>query len=59
MPVAPSRLSDYPFVIVRVGRQFCPQQGACKLARLAAKCEPEIGLWALLHRSPGERGPGR
>ena len=65
---APSRLSDYPFVIVRVGSQFCPRQGAYCLARLAAKYGPEIDLWALLdvlasdcclHRSPGERGPGK
>jgi hypothetical protein len=68
MPAAPSRLSDYPFVIVRVGCQFCPRSGAYRLARLAAKYGPEIDLWALLdvlasdcrwHRSPGERAPGK
>jgi len=68
MPAAPSRLSDYPFVIVRVGCQFCSRSGAYRLARLAAKYGPEIDLWALLdvlardcrwHRSPGERGPGK
>jgi hypothetical protein len=34
MPAAPSRLSDYPFVIVRVGCQFCPRSGAYRLAML-------------------------
>jgi hypothetical protein len=68
MPRAPSGLSDYPFVIVRVGCQFCPRQGVYRLARLAAKDGPEIDLDALLealatdcrwHRNPGERGPGK
>ena len=68
MPAARSRLSDYPFVIVRVGCQFCTRQGSYRLARLAAKYGPEIGLDALLdalatdcrwHRNPGERGPGK
>ena len=67
MPAARSRLSDYPFVIVRVGCQFCTRQGSYRLARLAAKYGPDIGLDALLdalatdcrwHRNPGERGPG-
>ena len=63
---APSRLSDYPFVIIRVGCQFCPRSGAYRLARLASKYGPEIGLEALLdalatdcrwHRNPASAGP--
>jgi|tagenome__1003787_1003787.scaffolds.fasta_scaffold19741031_2 hypothetical protein len=49
MPAAPSRVSDYPFVIVCVGCQFSPRSGAFCLAQLAAKYGPEIDLWALLN----------
>lgn len=46
----PSRLSDYPFVVVRLRCDACERQGAYKLARLAAKWGAEISLGSLLFK---------
>jgi hypothetical protein len=61
-------LSEYPWVVVRVGCHFCPRQGHYRLVRLAAKFGPEIALPDLLDRLaldcpwrtlPWERPPGK
>jgi hypothetical protein len=44
------RLSQFPWVVVRVGCKFCPRKGHYRLARLAAKFGPEIELTALMDR---------
>jgi hypothetical protein len=44
------RLAFYPFVVVRIACRVCSRNGACRLARLAAKFGPEIGLRDLLDR---------
>jgi hypothetical protein len=63
-----ARLSDYPFVVVRVRCRFCNRAGQYRLARLAAKFGPEITLPDLLDRIafdcawrtfPGERPPNQ
>jgi hypothetical protein len=44
------RLASYPFVVVRIACRVCSRNGAYRLARLAAKFGPEIGLRDLLYR---------
>src|SRR3954468_3985493 len=45
------RLSDYPWVIVRVDCPLCPhRKGQYRLARLAAESGPDIQLCDLLDR---------
>jgi hypothetical protein len=55
------RLSDFPWVIVRVGCNLCSRQGEYRLARLAAKYGSEISLNELLdkiaHDCPRRRHP--
>jgi len=46
------RLAHYPYVVVRIGCRVCSRRGAYRLARLAAKYGPEIGLRDLLDRFP-------
>lgn len=46
----PKRLSDYPYVVVRVRCDLCKRAGAYRLARLAATYGPETGLDQLLDR---------
>jgi hypothetical protein len=43
-------LAFYPFLVVRIARRVCSRNGAYRLARLAAKFGPEIGLRDLLER---------
>ena len=43
-------LALYPYVVVRIGCGVCSRGGAYRLARLAAKFGPEIGLRDLLDR---------
>jgi hypothetical protein len=52
------RLAFYPFVVVRIACRVCSRNGAYRLARLAAKFGPEIGLRDLLWRAEarGKRG---
>jgi hypothetical protein len=38
------RLALYPYIVVRMGCRLCSRRGAYRLARLAAKYGPEIGL---------------
>ncbi|ADH88609.1 conserved hypothetical protein [Ancylobacter novellus DSM 506] len=45
-----SRLSDYPYVTVRVHCPRCERYGAYKLARLAACYGPEIELAELVRK---------
>jgi hypothetical protein len=45
------RLAFYPFVVVRIACRGCSRNGAYRLARLAAKFGPEIGLRDLLNRA--------
>ncbi len=63
-----NRLSEYPWMIVRLGCRYCNRRGQYRLARLAAKFGPEIGLDELLdklafdcswRRDPTERRPGK
>ena len=42
------RLAFYPFVVARIACRVCSRNGAYRLARLAAKFGPEIGLRDLL-----------
>jgi hypothetical protein len=55
------RLSDYPWVIVRVGCNLCGRKGEYRLARLAAKLGPETSLDEVLdhiaHDCPWRRYP--
>jgi hypothetical protein len=44
------RLSDFPWVFVRVGCNLCNRKGEYRLARLAAKYGPEISLDDLIDR---------
>ena len=44
------RLAFYPFVVVRIACRVCSRNGVYRLARLAAKFGPEIGLRDLLDR---------
>ena len=44
------RLALYPYVVVRIRCRVCSRNGAYRLARLAAKFGPEIGLRDLLDR---------
>lgn len=62
------RLSDFPFVVVRIECPLCNREGAYRLARLAAKFGAEISLEALLdrlaqdcawRREAGERPAGK
>lgn len=52
----PSRLSDYPFVIVRLRCDVCERKGAYRLARLAHKWGSEIGLDSLLLKLSADCG---
>ena len=64
-----NRLSEYPWVVVRLGCRYCQRQGSYRLARLSAKFGAEIGLDDLLDTqaivgneqkvSPGRGGGGR
>jgi hypothetical protein len=49
------RLAFYPFVVVRIACRGCSRNGAYRLARLAAKFGPEIGLRDLLNRAYNHR----
>jgi hypothetical protein len=55
------RLSDFPFVTVRVGCELCNRHGEYRLARLAAKYGSEITLDDLIdriaHDCPRRRHP--
>ncbi len=55
------RLSEYPWVIVRLGCRYCDRHGRYRLARLAAKFGAEISLDDLLdklaHDCPWRRDP--
>lgn len=42
------RLSNYPYVLVRIGCTLCGRRGQYRLARLAAKFGPETSLEDLL-----------
>lgn len=62
------RLSDFPYVLVRIECVLCPRKGRYRLARLAATFGPEIRVDELLdelardcpyRRGPGERRPGK
>jgi hypothetical protein len=44
------RLSDFPWIVVRVGCNLCGRNGQYRLARLAARFGPEISLDDLLDR---------
>jgi hypothetical protein len=43
-------LAFYPFVVVRIACRVCARSGSYRLARLAAKCGPEITLRELTDR---------
>ncbi|WGD31294.1 hypothetical protein AncyloWKF20_05570 [Ancylobacter sp. WKF20] len=56
------RLSEYPFVTVRVACTLCDRRGSYRLARLAAKYSAEISLEALIEYLAADcpwRGPHR
>jgi hypothetical protein len=62
------RLSEFPWVIVRIGCDLCSRQGEYRLARLAAKLGPEATLDEVLdhiaydcrwRRSPKQRPAGK
>ena len=62
------RLSSYPYVVVRVACRYCDRKGSYRLARLAAKFGPDVGMDELLEalafncgwrRQPGQRQPGK
>ena len=44
------RLVAYPFIVVRVGCLLCARSGSYRLARLAHKYGPHIGMDELLSR---------
>jgi hypothetical protein len=46
----PRRLSDFPYVRVRIACTNCPRKGSYRLARLAASYGPEMELDLLLER---------
>ena len=46
--MGPTRLSDYPWVVVNVSCRLCRRRGRYRLARLAAKYGSEIDLERLL-----------
>ena len=43
------RLSEYPYVVVRIACSKCPRSGQYRLARLAERYGAEIGLVELLN----------
>ncbi len=62
------RLSEFPWVVVRIGCNLCNREGQYRLARLAAKFGPEIPLVDLLDKlaadcpwrpEQGRRSPGK
>jgi hypothetical protein len=61
------RLSEFPFVVVRLTCGLCPRRGAYRLARLAAKYGPETDMAAVVYdlsrdcpyRRPPSRRPPR
>lgn len=48
------RLSEFPWVVVRVVCNLCNRSGSYKLARLAARYGPDIALDDLLDRLAGD-----
>ena len=48
------RLSEYPYVVVRIGCSKCSRQGAYRLARLADRYGAEIEVQALLSQLAGD-----
>ena len=52
--IAPKKLSDYPWVVVRVECKLCPRKGRYRLARLAARYGPEMPLERLLAALSGD-----
>jgi hypothetical protein len=44
------RLSEFPWIMVRIGCNLCGRSGQYRLARLAARFGPEISLDELLDR---------
>lgn len=42
------RLWEYPWVIVNIDCKLCPRRGRYRLARLAARCGPEVELERVL-----------
>jgi hypothetical protein len=54
LPKMSDPLSSFPYVVVRIGCELCKRQGSYRLARLAAKFGPEIGMEALLDRLAGD-----
>ena len=44
------RLSEYPYVSVRLACSLCPRKGQYRLARLAAKFGPETDMQEVLWR---------
>lgn len=58
----PTRLSNYPFVVVRLSCGFCSRRGAYRLARLAHKFGSEARLEEVLDALAADcpwRGPHR
>ena len=49
------RLSEFPWIVVRVGCNLCGRSGQYRLARLAARFGPEISLDDLLDRLAADR----
>lgn len=47
-PEAPRRLVDYPYVVVRISCRFCRRRNTYRLARLAARCGPDMDLERVL-----------
>lgn len=47
--MGPDRISNFPYVIVRITCGLCPRRGEYRLARLAAKFGPETSLNDLVY----------
>ncbi|GHA10151.1 hypothetical protein GCM10007989_00320 [Devosia pacifica] len=54
MPPRPSRLSDYPFVVVRLSCSYYPRRGQYRLARLAERYGADIGIEHMLGLLAGD-----
>ena len=50
------RLSEYPYVVVRLGCSRCARQGQYRLARLADRYGAEIEMTVLLSQLAGDCG---
>ena len=48
------RLSDYPYVVVRIACSKCARKGRCRLARLADRYGSEIEMPMLLSHLAGD-----